>query len=265
MERRSSIKLAVGLGLGFLALIVFLALNPLVTIKAGQRGVVLNWGAVSDEILNEGIHWVTPIKQDVKKIDVKIQKEEKSTSASSKDLQIVTSKVAINYHLDPMGVNRLWQQVGRDYSETIIAPAIEEFVKKTTAKYTAEELITKREEVKDDLRTTLAENLAVNNIIVDDIFITDFSFSAQFDKAIEAKVTAEQSALEAQNKLEQVKFEAEQKIAQAQADAEAIRIQAEAITQQGGREFVNLKAVEKWNGVLPTQMIPGSTVPFIKL
>lgn len=246
-------------------IIIMVALNPLIIIRAGQRGVVLSWGAVSNRILNEGIHWIIPIRDEVEKMDVKIQKEEKATTASSKDLQIVTSKIAINYHLDPLKVNELWQEIGKDYSNRIIAPAIEEFTKKATAQYTAEQLITKREDVKDNLKKALQTNLAKNNILLDDIFITDFKFSSEFDKAIEAKVTAEQKALESKNKLEQVKYEAQQKIEKATADAKAIEIQAKAVTQQGGKDYVQLKAIEKWDGKLPIQMIPNASVPFLDL
>lgn len=256
-------KIIVAAVIGVVALIVFLILNPIVKIDAGERGVVLRWGAVEDTILDEGIHWITPIMRNVKKMDVTIQKEERGASAASKDLQIVTSKIAINYHLDPLNVNKLYQDLRKEYSDRVIAPAIEEFVKKITAQYTAEELITKREEVKQDLKAGIKENLAVNHILVDDIFITDFDFSEQFNKSIEAKVTAEQRALEEKNKLEQVKFQAEQKITRAKADAEAIRIQAEAIQIQGGEQYVNLTAVHKWDGKLPVTFIPGSTMPFL--
>jgi len=258
-------KIIIGAIIFILALGAFSVLNPIVRITAGQRGVVLNWGAVSDRILDEGIHWLMPVRDEVAKLDVKIQKEEKGATASSKDLQTVTSRVAINYHLDAKKVNKLWQEVGKDYSNRIIAPAIEEFVKKITAKYTAEQLITKREDVKADLKKAITENLVKNSIIVDDIFITDFKFSAKFNQAIEAKVTAEQRALESKNKLEQVKYEAEQKVAQATAEAKAIQIKAQAVTQQGGKDYVQLQAIEKWDGKLPTQMIPGATVPFLNL
>lgn len=265
MENKKLIQLGCAGALIVVGLIAFLVLNPIVMISAGERGVVLEWGAVSDKILGEGIHWVMPIKNNVKEMDVKIQKEEKSTASASKDLQTVTSQIAINYHLQPDKVNKLWQEVGKDYSIRIIAPAIEEFVKKTTAQYTAEELITKRNEVKEALREALVINLSNRYVIVDDIFITNFDFSSVFNSAIEAKVTAEQKALEAKNKLEQIKFEAEQRIAAAKAEAEAIRIQAQAITQQGGKDYVQLKAIEKWSGELPQYMIPGSAVPFLQL
>jgi len=262
---QSEKKAIVATIIAVVAVIVFLIVNPFVKVGAGQRGVVLKWGAVQATILDEGIHWITPLSKKVKKMDVTIQVEEAKATASSKDLQTVNSEVTINYHLDADKVNVIYQDLKKDYSKRIIEPAIQEFIKKATAQYTAEEVITKRENVKEDLKNALIENLSKNNIIVDDIFITDFRFSESFDSAIEAKVTAEQSALEAQNKLEQVKFEAAQRVAKAEAEAMAIKIQAGAIAKQGGKDYVALKAIEKWNGILPAQMIPNATLPFINL
>ncbi len=251
--------------ISIVVLIVILLVNPIVTVGAGKRGVVTRWGAVQDRILGEGISLVAPIADHVVKMDVKTQKEEREASSASKDLQAVNTTVAINYRLDPTKVNKIYQSVGNDYAVKIIDPAIQEYIKSATSKYTAEELITKREQVKEYLQTHLKENLAKNDILLEDVFITDFKFSDSFDKAIESKVTAEQRALESKNKLEQVKFEAEQQIATAKAEAESIRIKAQAVTQQGGADYVKLQAIQKWDGKLPVQMIPGSAVPFIDL
>lgn len=248
-----------------LAVIAFMIINPIVTVGAGQRGVVTRWGAVQDRVLSEGISLVAPIADRVIKMDVKTQKEEREASSASKDLQSVRTTIAVNYRLDPNKVNKIYQQVGRDYASKIIDPAIQEYIKSVTSQYTAEELITKREQVKEALRVHLNENLAKNDIILEDVFITNFEFSENFDKAIESKVTAEQRALESKNKLEQIKFEAQQQIETAKAEAEAIRIKAQAVTQQGGADYVKLQAIQKWDGKLPTQMIPGSAVPFIEL
>jgi regulator of protease activity HflC (stomatin/prohibitin superfamily) len=251
--------------LGVIALIVLIALNPFVIVKAGQKGVILKWGAVTGEILNPGIHWVTPIVKDVEKLDIQIQKEEVEASSASKDLQVVTSKVALNFHLDGDKVSDLWKNIGKDFKTKVIDPSIQESVKSATAKYTAEELITKRELVKEDIKNSLKERLSQDFVVVDELNIIDFNFSKSFNDAIEAKVTAEQSALAAKNKLEQVKYEASQTVETAKAQAEAIKIQAQAINSQGGADYVALQAITKWNGVLPTQMIPGGTVPFINL
>lgn len=246
-------------------IILIAALNPLIIIPAGHRGVLMNWGAVSDQVFNEGLHWRTPVMQSVAVIDVQIQKDEIKASAASKDLQDVYTVAALNYHLDPVHVNSLYQKIGLDYRARIIEPAIQEAVKAATARYTAEEAITKRAEVREDIKQLLKERLAREHLILDELSIKDFNFSANFNKAIEAKVTAEQEALEARNVLEKVKFQAEQRVAQAKAEAEAIRIQAESIAKQGGESYVRLKAIEKWDGKLPVQMIPAGAVPFIDL
>lgn len=233
-------------------------------ISPGERGVVIQLGSVQDKIMTEGFNLKFPWVQKVKHLDVKTQKEEVGVSAASKDLQTVTTKIALNYHLTPDRVNKLWQLVGAEYKTRIIDPAIQEAVKASTAKFTAEELITKRQEVKEQTKLVLSDRLAREFIYVDELSIVDFDFSKSFNDAIEAKVTAEQNALAAKNKLEQVKFEAEQRITQAKGEAEAIRIQAQAITSQGGREYVNLKWVEKWSGILPQTML-GENTPLVNI
>ena len=246
-----------------------LIINPFVQVPAGSRGVVLTWGAVSNKVLGEGIHFITPIAQHVRIIDVQEHKETAEASAASRDLQSVESTVALNYYLDPEKIDVLWQKIGSEYSERIIDPALQEAVKAATAKYTAEELITKREEVKDVIRQTLKERLGSSYIIVKDFSIINFSFSKAFSGAIEDKQIAIQKALTAENDLKRIKVEAEQRIAVAKGEAEAIKMQSEAANND---KYISLKAlevqkiaVEKWNGVLPTSMIPDGTLPFINL
>ena len=255
-------KIALHVILGFIILVVLFGSFSI--IDAGERGVVLNFGAVSDKIMTEGFNFKVPFYQSVHKLDIKTQKEEVVATAASKDLQTVSTQIALNFHLSATEVNRLWQTVGSEYKTRIIDPAIQEAIKASTAKYTAEELITKRSEVKETVKMLLTERLAKEFIVVDELSIVNFDFSNSFNSAIEAKVTAEQNALAAKNKLEQVKFEAEQRITQAKGEAEAIRIQAQAIQNQGGAEYVNLKAIEKWNGDLPTYMM-GNSVPFVNI
>ena len=235
-------------------LVGILTLSPFTIIQAGHRGVVVRLGEVSNEILPEGFHLINPIDE-VVQMSVQTQRYETSSSAASKDLQSVTTKIVVNGHLDPSMVNKLYQEIGRDYEEKLIDPAIQEAVKAATAQFTAEELITKRQEVGTVIFESLYERLGKNYIIVESVSIVDFSFSEAFNEAIEAKVTAEQNALAAKNKLEQIKYEAEQRIAEATGEAEAIRIQAEAITSQGGTEYVQLQWIKKWDGALPTTMM----------
>jgi len=245
-------------------LFVFFALSPFAVVGAGQRGVVTRFGAVSDKILTEGFHIINPLDR-VIIMNVRTQKEQVEAQAATKDLQNVESTIALNFHVDPTRVAQIYQKIGEEYSYSVIAPAIQESVKASTAKYTAEELIIRREAVRDDIKVALREKLEPLGMIIDEFNIVNFSFSEAFNYAIEAKVTAEQTALAAKNKLEQVKFEAEQKVVAAKAEAESIRIQAQAIQQQGGDNYVQLQAIEKWDGKLPQQYVPGSAMPFLNL
>lgn len=261
MSTRTSIILAT-LGIGMLVLfITLLALLPFTVVNAGHRGVVTQFGTVSDKVLDEGFHWISPFDQ-VKEIDVRTQRYEVVSSAASKDLQSVSATVVMNYNLKADEVNTLYQEIGLNYGESIITPAIQEAVKASTAKYTAEELITKREEVKDVMVTILRERLSSNFITVSDVSITNFEFSKSFNEAIEAKVTAEQDALASKNKLAQTEYEAQQTVVKAQAEAESLRIQAAAL--KDNQDLVALEAVRKWNGVLPSYML-GDSVPFLNL
>ena len=263
MEQNNEKKIiiwAVGL---FIALMLAIILHPFTLVKAGKRGVVLRLGKV-DRVMDEGFNWKMPLVESVQKIDVRIQKEQVEATAASKDLQTVSAVIALNYHLQADKVGEIWRTLKDEYKERIIDPAIQESVKAATANYTAEELITKRPLVKDSIKAALSERLVKEWILVDEVSIVEFNFSPQFNAAIELKVTAEQQALAAKNKLEQVKYEKEQRITQAQGEAEAIRIQAQAITQQGGEAYVQLKAIEKWRGEVPTYMM-GSAVPLINL
>ena len=252
-------------------LVLIILFSSIGTIGAGERGVKTRFGAVVSTI-QPGLYIKLPIpfeRMHILNIQTKTvtyEREDPLFSASS-DLQDVKIATVLNYRLDPTNVETIYQQYGtiEEYETRIIRPAVRDTVKATASQYSAEELVTKRAEFTDAVNKTLSERLANKFVTIERVNITNFEFSESFSKAIEEKVTAEQSALAAQNKLEQVKFEAEQRITQATAEAEAIRIQAQAITQQGGKDYVALKTIEKWNGMLPTQMIPNGTVPFVNL
>ena len=230
-------------------LVVVFFFSAVGTVGAGERGILLQFGAVKDRVFDEGLYFKIPFIQHVVKMDVKIQKDEVPASASSKDLQIVTSKIAINYHLFPERVNNIWQEVGKDYNSRIIAPSIQEAVKAVTAKFTAEQLIIEREDVKNQIKLNLAERLIKNNIIVDEINITSFDFSDAFNAAIEAKVTAEQLKLKAERDLERIRIEADQKVVEAEGKAKAIKTEAQALNSNP--RVVELRWIEKWDGKTP--------------
>jgi regulator of protease activity HflC (stomatin/prohibitin superfamily) len=250
-------------------LFVIIALNPFVKIDAGERGVVLNFGAVQDVVMDEGLHLRVPIMQKVIHMDVKIQKSETRAEAASKDLQDIKSLIALNYHIIADKANWVYQNVGVAFKERIIDPNVQEAVKAVTARYTAVQLIGEREKVSTEIKASLVTKLAEYNIYVDGFSVIDFAFSKQFTAAIEAKQEAEQLAIKAMRDLDRIKIEAEQKIASAKAEAEGLRLQKMEITA----ELIELRKVEafreaiaKWNGTVPDVLMgSGSAMPLLDL
>jgi regulator of protease activity HflC (stomatin/prohibitin superfamily) len=246
-------------------LLIILMFKPWVQIGAGERGVVLNFGAVQETVLNEGVHFRMPIMQKIIIMDVKIQKVVTDAASASSDLQDVALSVALNYHVIPDRANVVYQTIGMDFQNRIIDPAIQEVMKAVSARYTAEELITKRPAVSLAMQESLKERLLQSNIAVDAFSIVSFNFSKIFTDAIEAKQTAEQNALKAMRDLERIKVEAEQTVVAAKAEAEALRLQKMNISPdliELRKIEANLKAIEKWDGILP-QVTGAGAVPFI--
>jgi regulator of protease activity HflC (stomatin/prohibitin superfamily) len=246
-------------------IVVFLIFSgSLVIIGPGQRGVVINFGAVSPTVWDEGLHFKIPVYQRVEKMDVRVQKEQTEAAAASKDLQDTHSTIAVNFNIIPDKAGWVFQNIGRGYNERVIDPVTQEVVKAVTARYTAVELITNREKIRTEIKDLLKARLLDYHISVVDVSIVNFKFSAQFTQAIENKQTAEQMALKASRDLDRIKIEAQQKIAAAQAEAESLRLQRQNITT----DLVELRRIEamqeairKWNGVLP--QVTGGAMPFI--
>jgi len=235
---------------GILVAIILLIIIGVVTkasvqiVDSGNRGVLLHWNAVDTNAppLDEGLHFVVPFQDQVVNMEVRTLKFVKDTSSASRDLQTVSTEVTVNYRASPDSVNTLYKEVGLDYESRIIAPAVEEVVKQVTAKYNAEELITKRPLVKGDIESAIAERLSQFHIITEVTSITDFQFSTLFATAIESKVEAEQNALRAENDLKRIQVEAQQAkavalgvadatLAEADGEAKAIQIISEALAQ----------------------------------
>ena len=246
-------------------LVVIVLFKPWAQVGAGERGIVLNFGAVQDKVLNEGIHFRVPIMQEVVLMDIKIHKVVTDAASASSDLQDVALSVALNYHILPEKANLVYQTIGVEFKERMIDPAIQEVMKAVSARYTAEELITKRPAVSAEMQESLTKRLLLSNISVDAFSIVSFSFSKIFTDAIEAKQTAEQNALKAKRDLDRIRVEADQTIAAATAEAEALRLQKMNISPdliELRKIEANLKAIEKWNGILP-QVTGAGAVPFI--
>jgi regulator of protease activity HflC (stomatin/prohibitin superfamily) len=253
------------IGVGVIAALILLW-SSTVVVAAGERGVLLRFGAVTGAIFEEGLHFKIPFADQVVRMSTQIQKYTAPATSSSKDLQVVTTEVTLNYQLMAGEVGEVYRTLRQDYENRVIQPFIQEAVKSTTANYNAEELITQRPAVRTALQNEMSERLALRGIDVVQLSITDFQFSEAFQQAIEAKVTAVQQALEAENALRRVEFEAQQSITQATAEAKGLELQKAQITP----DLIRLRqievqrtAVEKWNGVMPNVVTSGGPVPML--
>lgn len=248
-------------GIGFLLLIT--SLRPFTIVNAGERGVVMKFGKVQDQVLDEGIHPIMPIVTSVKSLSVRVQQNTFQSDAASKDLQKITTELAVNWHVDPKKVNQVFQQIGdqEQITKGIITPAISEVLKAATAKKTAEEIITKRTELKDEIDQNLKTRLAAYNLIVDDVSLVNFAFSPEFGKAIEAKQIAEQEAKQAEFIAKKATQEAQADVNRAKGQAEAQRLQRLTLTP----ELLQKQAIEKWDGRFPMVMGGNGSLPLINI
>ena len=253
--------------------IIVVMFESVVIVEAGHRGVVLYLGAVENRVLPEGVHFVIPFVEQVVQMEVRTQKFQAEASAASNDLQEVQTVIALNYMIDPKEANKVYQLLGVNYADRVISPTIQEAVKASVAKFNAEELVTKRETAKGVIAQAIRNTLTSNNILTENVFITDFKFSDAFASQIEQKVVAFQKYLTEQNNLRAVRVIANQNVVQAEAaaraniakasgESEAIKI----ITGQlrSSPEYLQWQAINKWNGQLPYASGSGA-VPFFQL
>ena len=255
-------------------IIVIIVLAEAITIvEAGHRGVVLYLGAVENRVLGEGVHFIIPFAENVVQMEVRTQKFQAEATAASKDLQEVETVIALNFRIDPIEVNDIYQVLGVNYADRVISPTIQESVKASVAKFNAEELITRRETAKGVIADAIANTLANQSIQSQNVFITDFQFSQAFATQIEQKVVAFQKFLTEQNNLRAIEVVANQTAAQAEGQARANieRATGEAaaintITEQlrQSPEYLQWQAITKWNGQMP-YALGSSGVPFFEL
>ena len=233
-------------------------------ISAGHQGVQVTLGQVNMVTLNEGLHIINPVST-VSEVSVRVTKAElQQASAGTKDLQVVHTNIVVNYRLDGSKVAHVYKEFGLELEDKILMPAVNESFKATTAHYNSEELVTKRDEVSKAIHQALQTKVSKYGLIVSEISLVNFGFSADYQAAIERKVIATQQKLKAEQDLQRIAIEAEQAVAKAKGEAESIRIQAQAINAQGGKDYVQLQAIGKWNGELPKYMM-GGAVPMINI
>ena len=260
-ERKIS-KKAILIAVAVIAVLVVLA-SSFTVVSAGHTGVVVTLGKVNDRVLQEGLHLKAPFVQTVVRIDNRIVKLEVDTEAFSKDLQTVSTTLAINYRVDTAKSYSIYKNIGANYESVLVTPAVNEVLKAITAQYTAEESVTNRTLISEGLVKGLNEKLNGIGLYITDVNILNFEFSDAFINAIEEKQVAQQQLLKAET-------EKQTAITNAEAQAETIRIKAEAeakandvIRQSLTPEVIEYNKVEKWNGELP--QVTGNSGTMISL
>jgi prohibitin 2 len=264
LEWRKWPRLGAGglVGLAFICLIV----SSFTQVAPSHVGIVTTFGKVGSETLAEGGHFILPISK-VHQVFTGIDVANASNAeAGSKDLQSVHSTLTVNFRTDAAKAKEIFIiNPSLRYEEAYVVPATYEVFKSVVSHYTAEELVTKRQEVSGAITQALNSKLAPYHLAVQNVNLVNFGFSKSFNAAIEEKVTASQKAETARRNLETAKFTAEARVAQAEGEAKAIAIQAAAVEKQGGVGYVQLQAISKWNGVLPTQMLGTTPLPFVNV
>ena len=263
-----SIGKVIGIVIGMLAVILLIiGMSSITTVPTGYVGVKTRFGKVQEDVIQEGLNTKAPFIEKIVKIDCRTQKIETASEGSTKDMQTVNIAIAINFNVNKDTANKLYREVGTDYINIIINPAILEAIKSSMAGYTAEELITKRAEVSNEIQESIINKIADKGFTVTEFNITNIDFSEQYDQAIETKAVKQQEVMTAQAELEKQKIQNEKEISEAEKDAKVMELQNAQITENTLRlkELeVQQKLVEKWNGQLPTTSL-GDNVPMLNI
>ncbi len=252
-----------GVAVAVAAVVVVLAvLGSFTRVGVGEVGIVKHFGAIDTEhpdVFGPGIHTKIPFRDDVVIFETRIQKEQVDSSAASKDGVTIHSTITINYHIESSKAPLILQNIGANYKDRIIDQQIQQAFKDVTAQFAGLELIQKRETVAETAKTVLRDKLAPYYIVVDEFTIPNYEFPKEFNDAILATQVANQQNLQAKQLQDKAKTEAETALIVAQGQANAQKAQATTLTP----EYLQLQAIQKWNGQLPQYLTPNAALPFL--
>lgn len=246
------------IGIALVALFALMvALGCFYVVQPGERGVHVTLGTMSNQFVAPGFGMKMPLMTQIWRVNVQQDTREMSAECFSSDLQQITIQLKVLYRIPETSV----VSVLRDYAghpfEKLILPRVQEATKEATALRTAADIVKSREQVKAAALKASREKIG-SLLIIEDLVIEDVQLSRELEQAIEAKMVQQQEAEKAVFKMQQAKTDAETLIIKATADAESIRIQGEAL--QKAPKLVELKMVEKWNGVSPQVVGAGSNI-----
>ncbi len=282
-QQKNQFKLIVGAAVVLVVVLLVLLANPFVQVQSGYAGVLSNFGSVSSTPLYPGLHVAIPFYQTINQVSVQPQTVSSDETGSTHDLQLIDTSIAVTFHVDPEAAPDFYRDF-RDFDTLgarVIAPAVSNDVKAVTANYDAQELVTKRDSVDAQIKELIIASLAPYHLTVEAVNVSNFAFSSAYTQAIEQKQVAQQQALQAQYTLQQTQISAQQQVVQAKAQADAavetatgqanallLTSQAQSkanllIAQSLTPPLLQQKALDKWDGALPTYLSPGSPLPFI--
>lgn len=274
---------------GILGVCLLIALSILMsswyTMPEGYVAVITRNGAVVGEA-SPGLNFKMPMIDQAHDMSVKTQRADfDGVAAYSRDIQQATSFVTVNYKLLPSVVSQTYSTVGLNYEGTLMNARVYKHLKETFGKYNAVDIINLRDKISDHVEQILRDDMAQFGISIEDVQIANIDFSDAYEHAAEKAATAQAEVVQARQQLEKAKVDAQVQVANAQAaaeatkaraDADAYKVEAEgkaaasAINARGqalrtNPEILELTRIEKWQGNVPTTMIPGATVPFVNL
>ncbi len=245
-----------------LMFVILFAISPFTVVETGHRGVRVVWGKVQPESLDEGFYWYVPIMSTIKKMDVMVKKYDIETEAYTKDVQQANMHIVLNYNLEKTKAHEMLENVGADWEDKLIPQAVNGTVKAVIGKWDAVDLISNRSKAQGEIQAMLSEALGSRDVHVTRVEISNIDYTPEFERAVEAKVVAIQTAEQEKNKTVQIQEQAKQRVMSAKAEAESMSIRAQALSQN--KSLVEYEAVQKWDGKLPNYML-GGTTPFINL
>lgn len=241
---------------------LFMGFLGIEIVDTGHRGVKTVYGKVEPASLEEGLYFYNPFTSGIHEMDVRVQKYEIDTEAYTRDIQQAKLHIIVNYNLEKTKAHEMYANVGSDWEDRLIPQTVNGTMKSVVGKWDAVDLIANRAKAQAEIQEMLAAILIEKDVHLTRVELSNIDYSDEFEKAVEAKVTAIQRASEAENKTRQIQEEAKQKVISAKAEAESMAIRAQALTQN--KALVEYEAVQKWDGVLPVYMLGGAT-PFISL
>jgi regulator of protease activity HflC (stomatin/prohibitin superfamily) len=277
VDSMNKVTIRIGRAISIGAAIVFamiLTMCSMTTVETGHRGVKTRFGAVIGEPLTEGLYFVNPFTTKVKEMDTRTLAWNGKATAYTRDVQQATIFFVMNYRLDPAKAGVVFQTVGTDWVEKLVAQVVYEEIEREFGQHIAVDVVSSREKVARTIETNVTRVLLARSVLCTGFQLTNIDYTDAFEHAVEAKVVAQQKAIEEQNRTVQIKEQAAQKIEtargdadstllKAKAEAESIRIRAQAL--ESNPRLVEFEAVKQWDGHLPQYMLGGGAVPFLNL